>query len=187
MGKDSKEIAYGAHYTPRYQEICFNAWYTAGRPQTFDKMIAVMPEDENGNKPGRATLINWRDHNGWDVRADELDARAAAIVDDELVNARVLMLKEQAAKARDLQKMGIEHLRENGFDSASAAVSAIIKGAELERTSKGLSERIASLSKMDDEKLIGEANRLLTRLNIPTDAKDVDEIIDGESEEEDVE
>lgn len=173
-------------YTHTYIEQCFTVWYAAGHPSRNNQIMEILPKDEYGRIPTSKMITSWRDEYGWDIRADELDAKAQALVDDELVNQRVLMLKEQASRARELQKMGIEHLRDEGFDSSSSAVAAVIKGAELERESKGLSTQIVKMFKLDDEKLISETQRLLERLNVPTDVIDVEEVPD-EKEDEDEE
>ena len=168
------------NYSKTYKQNCFNTWYSMGRIG-IDKLRAKMDEDEHGRKPSIPILINWRHENSWDVHADELDAKAEAIVDDELVNHRVLMLKQMASKGKELQKMGIEWLRDNKFDTSSSAVSAIFKGAELERTSRGISERLVKMLKMSDETLLLEAQKLLEK------ASDSGEIIDMEVTEEEVE
>lgn len=170
-------------YSSTYQEICFQAWYAAGHPPKTTQIATLLNNtpDEYGRVPDVILIARWRDELGWDVRADELDAKAQALVDDELVNARVLMLKEHAARARELQKMGLDYLRDEGFDSSSAAVNAIIRGADLEKESKGLSAQITKLFKMGDEELSKNAQALIERLNVPADAVVIDV---GEVEEE---
>ena len=177
-------------YTETYQEMCFQIWYSAGHPSSNNKIKALLPKDEYGRTPTSPMITKWRDELGWDIRADELDAKAQMLVDDALVSQRVLMLKEQASRARELQTMGLEHLREEGFDSASAAVSAIVKGAELERVSKGLSTQLVNMFKLDDDKLIGQVQSLLDRINVPADvitveAVDVEEKPEEENAEDD--
>lgn len=169
-------------YTEHYKEECFKEWYSAGRPSRPTKILEVISPDETGRKPKVPLITAWRDELLWDVRADELDARANAITDDELVNQRVLMLKEHAARGRELQVKGMEYLRETGFDTSSSAVSAIFKGSELERTSRGISERLIGLLKLPDDRLTEEVQKLLD------EAADSGEIIDvGEADVEDAE
>lgn len=170
-------------YTPKYQEICFVHWYNSGRPGINATFLDSLPEDEHGRRPNRDTVYLWRDELGWDVRGDELDARASKIVDDELVNARVFMLKEHAARAREMQTMGMTFLREEGFDSSASAVNAVVRGATLERESKGLSEQMVRLLKMNDKELTGEVQKLLERASVPADVIDVAEIPEDELED----
>ena len=181
-----EKVSRMAEYTPLYKEKCFEVWYTAGRPNGYVKVIDLLPEDEYGRKPSKNIFASWRDELGWDLRADDLDARASLITDDELVNNRVLMLKEQAARAKELQIMGLNFLREHDFDSSSSAVSAVIKGAELERVSKGLGEQLTKLLKMSDEELVGNVQKLLERASL-ADAPviSMEEIPEEEKEEED--
>lgn len=170
-------------YTPIYQEKCFEVWYTKGRP-TYTKLIDDLPEDERGRKPSVSVFKAWRSELSWDIRADELDARVSAVTDEALVNSRILMVREQAAKARELQQLGMDFLREEGFDSSAAAVSAIIKGADLERVSRGLSEHLVKLSKMDDAALTAEVNRLLEKENATPEIVDVEEAPEQEEDSE---
>lgn len=182
-------------YTPHYQEQCFQAWYLAGRPSSARQIQESLPDDEYGRKPSLITLALWRDELGWDIRADDLDVKANAVVENDLINSRVLMLKEQASRARELQTMGLNYLREDGFDSSSSAVAAIIKGADLERVSKGLSESITKMLQMDDTQLTSEVQKLLDRASVPADVIDMDDepvseqilenVEDGDSDNED--
>ena len=164
-------------YTIHYKENCFIAWYASGRPDKIPQIQKIIPEDELERKPGIGVLASWRDEMGWDWRADELDAKADSVVENELVNMRVVMLKEQASRGKELQTKGMEYLRDSGFDTSSSAVSAIFKGADLERTSRGISDRIVKLLQLDDDKLLGRVQKLLD------EASDSGEIIDIDATE----
>ena len=171
-------------FTDHYKSRCFAAWYASGRPPHTTIIHGVIPKDEYDRKPTEATLRQWRTELAWDARADELDARAESAVEDELVNARILMLKEQAAKGRELQVMGMEYLRENDFDTSASAVSAIFKGASLERTSRGLSEHLVSMMKMDNDQLVMEVQKLIDKANDSGEVIDVGEIAPEEDDDE---
>jgi len=183
MAKPIQDTRTLVAYTEHYQEECFSAWYSSGRPKQISRIMEILPEDEIGRKPSTHLVKVWRNEKNWDVRADELDARASAIVEDEMVNARVLMLKKQAAMGRELQEQGMDFLRENDFDSSSSAVSAIFKGAELERTSRGISERLVKLLKLPDDKLTEEVQKLLDEASQSGEIIDVDEE-DSEDDED---
>ena len=167
-------------YTPHYKESCFTAWYAAGRPPKASQIHDLIPEDEHGRKPNTQALSKWRNELYWDIRADELDAKANAIVDDKLVNTRVLMLNAQASRGKELQVQGMDWLREHGFDSSSSAVRAIFRGSELERTSRGISDRLISLLKLSDDKLIENIQKMIEEAN------ESGEIVEAEILEENV-
>lgn len=167
-------------YSETYKELCFQAWYLAGRPKNFVSLAKNLTADDSGNTPSIEMLRKWRSDYGWDARADELDAKASLIVNEQLVESRVSMLKEQAIRARELQTMGLQYLKDEGFDSSSSAVSAVIKGAELERTSKGITEQIMALLQLNDKQLTSQTMRLLERLNVNDS-----EIVDMEEEPDD--
>jgi len=180
MSKRTPISQYNRPYTEHYKVACRDAWYAAGKPDRATQILEIIPEDEYGRKPNKQLLPDWRREMAWDVWADELDLRAEAIVDDELVNARVIMLKRQAATAKELQEDGIEYLREKGHDTSASAVRAIIQGAELERTSRGISEKIIKLHKMTDEKLMEEAQKYLGKAEESGEVIDLgEEVIDN--------
>lgn len=173
-------------FNSSYEEKCFAVWFELGRPG-YAKVVESLPDDEHGRKPSRNVFLMWRKEKDWDVRADEIEARASLVTDDVLLNHRILMVKRQASKAKELQELGMEFLREEGFDSAASAVSAVIKGAELERQSRGMDDMLKRFSEMDDAQLTRAISDLLERKEISSgeiiDAADIPE----EKTEEDVE
>lgn len=174
-------------YTEQYKESCFQAWYAGGRPTLASKIFEILPRDEYDRQPSMDIVRKWRNEGNWDLRADELDAKANRIVEDKLINARVEMLEQQAKRARMMQEQGAEYLEEHGFDSSSSAVQAIIKGAELERSSLGLSDAILKLAKLTNDELQAETRKMLedfVNSGESGDIIDVDEIEEDANNEE---
>jgi hypothetical protein len=149
-------------YTEDYKNKCFTMWYMLGKPK-IGEIVDKIPADEHGRIPTKFALSRWRNQEGWDWRADILDTRVQSEVDNQLVATKVLMLKEQASKGRELQVLGMEHIRENGFDSTSSAVAAVIKGADMEKTSRGLSDALLKIAHMTEDQLKESIMGLLTR------------------------
>jgi len=174
-------------YSEQYKESCFQSWYAAGCPTARNKIEEILPEDEYGRKPNLDVLRTWRNADNWDLRADGLDERVNRTIEDSLVAAKVGMLEQQAKRARAIQEKGMEFLDENGFDSSSSAVQAIIRGAELERTSLGLSDAIMKLAKLTNDELMAETKKMLQKFvesGESGDVIDVAEIPDSEIEED---
>ncbi len=164
-------------YSLPYQEKCFVAWYSAGRPNKIADLLDKLPKDEHDRIPSKSLLKVWREEQGWDFRADELDAKAITIVNETLVNQKAQMLQEHAKMAQELMQAGMKHIKDFPvFDSSSAAVSAIIRGAELERDSRGIGELIMKMSKMSDMDLEKEIMLRLAR------ASEAGQIIDAEED-----
>lgn len=151
-------------YTETYMETCFQAWYQAGRPSKYAHILEVLPVDEYDKKPSRLMINKWLEMS-WSFRADELDARAIEKADNNLVLQKVKMLKDQAKRGEQLQDKGMKHIEQYGFDSASAAVSAVIRGATLERESRGIGELILKMAKMSDDELKDEIMKKLQTLS----------------------
>lgn len=150
-------------YTDEYKAKCFIVWYTAGRPTGMNHIMDIVPQDALGRKPNVNLLKKWRDEDGWLERADELDARAMEKVDNTLVKQKAEMLQRQAGIGRELQEKGIDHLRKMPLDSSAAAIAAIVKGAELERSSLGMSDFMLRMSKMSDADLRDAIVKLASR------------------------
>lgn len=182
-----------APFTDNYREDCFQKWFLSGQPTRPSDIVKLLVPDEHGRIPSKPIIISWRQEMGWDLRADELNARVSLVSDEQLIAMKVLMLKEHAEKGKELSDMGMNFLRQSisKFDTSSAAVSAIIKGAELERNSLGLSEALLKISKMTEEELkksiISKLNRAgdmaVNTLNAPEEV----DVVDAEVKEEDTE
>lgn len=143
-----------------YRETCFNIWVSQGAPDSLEKTQEIIPANDDGEKPATSTLRTWFDQD-WKLRADNINSRALEIADEDLIQRKAEMLKEQAERGKKLQMMGIEYLEKENFDSSSSAVSAVVQGAKLERESRGIGDLLVRMSQMSDTDLKKEIiNRL---------------------------
>ena len=165
-------------YTPEYKEKCFITWYSAGRPPYPSRIQELVPIDEYGRKPSTLAIKAWMRSDTWEIRADELDSKAMVLVENELITQKAEMLRRQAETGFTLQHLGMQYLISGSFDSSSAAVQAVIRGAELERSSRGIGEVWTKMAKMTDAELEQEIIKQLTR------ATDAGQIIEGEEVED---
>ena len=165
-------------YSPEYKEKCFVTWYSNGRPEHLQALVEAnkFPQDEHGRVPALKLLKQWRVENGWDLRADDLDVRAITIVEDSLVNQKAQMLQRHAEIGHKLMEAGMAHISSGEFDSSASAVSAVVRGAELERESRGIGELIVKMSKMSEDDLRKEIMERLAR------ASEAGQIIDAEED-----
>lgn len=168
-----------AVYGEDFIELCFRAWYSAGRPAHYRRMD--WPKDDHGRAPSAVTVRRWRIERGWEERADILDAKAIELADTTLVQQKADMLRKQAQIGFELQELGMASLKADGFDSSSSAVSAVVRGAELERTSRGIGELLVKMAAMTDEELEAEILKQLTRASEAGQILDADEVEDEES------
>jgi len=163
-------------YTEEYKEKCKQAWYAAGRPTNSNLWYNATPEDDLGRKPTAPVLRRWRNDRMWDFWGDEMDSRAIAIVEDSLITKKAEMLQRQADMAWELQTNGMQYLKEKGFDTSASAVSAVIRGAELERTSRGIGEMIVKMASMGDSELKDEIIKMINRGSENDQIVDVEEV-----------
>ena len=166
-----------------YKEICFRTWYAAGRPPNT-RAVELLPPDEFGRKPAVATFDKWRTGLLWDFRADDLDTRAIAIADEDLVLQKVEMLKRHADEARRISDSALTMLLKDGFDSSASAVNAYFRATEQEQKARGISELISKMSKMTNEELQEKIRDMLRRGN---ENDQIVEVVDTESKENDTE
>lgn len=173
-----------ATYSENYKRIVFQTWYSNGRP-AMPKLRDLIPVDDQNRKPSLPLLKDWRIRGDWETRADEMDAKALVLSDDYLVQQKTQMLVRQANTGFVLQQLGLAYLISGGFDSSSAAVNAVIRGAELERSSRGIGEALRKMADMSDDDLQKE---IMERIKRASDSGemilDAEQIDDTESTDE---
>lgn len=155
-------------YTIDYKRRVFDIWYSLNRPTLsglesylLDNRIA----DEYGRMPSSAVIARWKDEDDWILRADVLDAEVDQTLDKKLVEERIEMMDRQAKIGIELQEMGLEKIRSEGFDNSASALRAILSGAELERESKGLKTALVNVLSKTDEEISDELRKLLERVS----------------------
>lgn len=135
-------------------------------------------------QPSRATVIKWFRVYGWNERADRLDAKAMAKVENTLINKKAYLLQHQAEKAFALANKAHDHLMTGTFDSSAAAVNAYFRATEEVRKVIGLSDLLQRLGEMSDEEVQEEIKRRLIRASEAEQVIDLEEDIGGDSHEE---
>lgn len=160
-------------YTSEFIELCFTAWYNAGRPDAMKNYMEIFPVDVHGRSPTIHSLKKWRKLYGWDEYADGLDSKALQIRDDYLIMTKANILKKQADDAALIADKALKYLVSGTFDTSSSAVSAYFRATEEQRLAIGISELVVKMSKMGNDELEREITSRLSRL----------EIVEGEAED----
>lgn len=114
---------------------------------------------------------------GWIERADALDAEVSQKLDIEVIENRVAQLREMAQLGEKLMKEGYAYIKENGFDSAAAAVRAVGLGSDMMFRYAAAADYLAKIGTMSNKQLEREIRKLL--------GKNEEEIIEAEEVEED--
>lgn len=165
-------------YTDEYIDRCFQIWYGLNQPTNMDILLEKIPETPEGKKPYKTTLTKFMQDYGWRERADAMDAKAVAIVEDKLITQKAEMLKRQAETAFEVAEKAKAHILSEGFDTSASAVAALKWAGEEERTVRGISGMLIKISKMTPEELEQKAMKLLRRQNESIEG----EVIDSESD-----
>lgn len=149
-----------ADYSEEYIDNVFYKWHGADRviSQAF---ITQLEPDLNGRTPTRESVIKWKDSRGWVERADALDAEISVRKDQEIIDLRMEMFKKHAEIGGQLVEKGLSYLQEHGVENSASAIRAIDLGLTTERISTGLAEVYVKISKMSDEALTKELQKLI--------------------------
>ena len=152
-------------YDDNYIDACFYAWYKNGRPSLAhgSQVAPYLPFADDGRKPINYTVNAWIRKFGWHERADALDGELSRKLDKAAIAERAKTIKKLAQAGETLKDKGIEYLKnENPFqDNPSAAVRAVVSGAEMVFKYSGYAEALLAISQMSPAQLEKEAMRLL--------------------------
>lgn len=149
-----------ANFSEEYIDNVFYKWHGGDRviSQAF---INQLEPDLNGQSPTRESIIRWRDSRGWGERADALDAEISVRKDQEIIDLRMEMFKKHAEIGGKLVQEGLLYLQTNGVENSASAIRAIDLGLNTERISTGLAEVYVKISKMSDDALTKEIQKLI--------------------------
>lgn len=146
-------------YSEGYKQQVFQIWYNSGKPIAVDLLDMIPnPETNYGRKPSAITIHSWIAQ--FQEQAESLDLQVREKIDQELVLAKVEMVKRHAEVGKEAQKIALEWLRSNPL-TAAAAVRLLFDGAELERGALGIPEALSKLVTMTDEQLLEELKKEL--------------------------
>jgi hypothetical protein len=161
-------------FSEDYQEKCFQVWYLAGRPTYAKRFQELIPEDEHGRKPTPVVIYRWQKDGTWDLRADELDAKAIQTSEESLVIEKAEILRRHQEAAKQVQIKALEYLMTEGFDTSAAAVNALFKGMDMERQAAQFADLLEKLDRMDNNQVRDKIIDLVNR------AASNNQIVDGE-------
>jgi len=180
-------------YPDGYEDVCFYAWYKAGRPHfqsSYGSHVRkIFPPAPDGRKPTKETIRKWMNEHGWMERADALDAEVSRRLDKDAIEARIKVLKELASVGEKLADKGMEYIltTENPFkDNPSAAVRAVRDGVEMRFKYAGMADVLANIGQMNDNQVQREILRLLGKSEnentIDVEAENIEDLPDDDTE-----
>jgi len=150
----------GLQYSKDYIETVFYRWYENDRKMSG--LMELIPETEDGRKPGTQTINDWEKQYGWQERADDLDAQTSLALDETVVEKRKKMFEKHAEIGSKLLEKAMEYLKDDfEFSRVEDVIKAISLGRDLERQSIGASDTISKIHQMTDEQLQKELKKLI--------------------------
>ena len=150
-------------FSEQYKQDCFSAWFLNGRPKDVSKIKRILPEDGNGNKPSTNTLSKWVNEDGWILRADELDAKAIQLSDDDLIQRKASMLRKHYGDAVAIADKARDFILQQGFDGSNSAVKAYFDATAEQRAVNNMGDLFVKISKMTNEDIVKEIVDLVGR------------------------
>lgn len=179
-------------YSEDYIEACFLEWWKAGRPRAKSSsgshIVKVIPTAPDGRKPNIVTVRTWMKNYGWEERADALDAQMSIQLEQEAIQERIASLKAAAAQGKNLMDKGAEYLSKSQDpfkDNPSAAVRAIVAGAEMQFKYSGAASHLANIASMSDAQIQKEVLRLLGKNENEVITVEPEDVNTSESEDSD--
>jgi hypothetical protein len=158
-----------SEYLDSYIDDCFTLYYENDR-KIGDIFISKLPLTTDGRRPSKSSVLGWERTHGWVERADALDAEVSRKADTEIINRRMKMFEKHEFVGTQLMEKGLAYLEENGITSDASAIRAIDLGITTRIASTGMAETYVKISKMSNDALSEELQKLLGFKN--------DEIID---------
>ena len=175
---EQTEAPVAIKYSDAYKEACFFVWYQNRGKTKFHANDGFPPSDD-GKIPSLTTVLKWRNGLGWIERADAMDGELSRTMEKDAIKMKAEAIKKLAKVAETIVDEGIEFIKKNKFDSSSAAVRAILGGAELMARFTGMGELMLSISKMSDSQVEKEFYHLLGK------NENEDGIVDAEIQADD--
>jgi hypothetical protein len=124
------------------------------------QLHALIPESNN-NKPSVVALQKWRENDGWDERAEDIQLAVRDRLAADLVTERTKMLREQADQAAVVRNAAFDYLTLTGFDSASSAVQALKWSVDTEQKARGIEQALTNMGSATEDQLKKEFMRLI--------------------------
>lgn len=167
-------------YSDAYKIQCRAIWYDNGCPplKKFHEM-KILPPNEHGITVEVNTLKHWMYDEDWWEWKDAQDAELSIRVEDELLNRKVELIKEQLNQVREVRNEAYQSIKKVGFDSSASAVSAFFKASAEERGLMQIEKVIEDLAKLQTNDLQRQFRELAERAG----ASDI-EIVEEEKENE---
>lgn len=163
-------------YSEDYMTYVFRFWYNNGKRGAIYVVdnIPISVDWVTGKVLTTRSVNNWL-CNDFVEYAEKLDQEVVKSLDEALVKERIEMLTRQADIGKTLQVQGMEYIQENGLENSRNALTAIIKGIEVERESRGLPlDELLKLKDKSDEELVEQLRMLVDGSDIleiePADA-----------------
>lgn len=150
-------------FSADYENNIFRIWYQQSKP-TANKLLAIIPPDEEGIRPTRITLHNWI-HDKFIHMATDMDAEVLTRVEDQLIQDKVEMINRHIEIAKEMQETGLNYLRsldENDL-TPQVAFRLVVEGIRIESESVGIPSALKKLATMTDEQLTDEVKKLIER------------------------
>ncbi len=149
-----------------YIDQIFYIWYNNDRP-TAPKLRNMIPP-EYSRREGETRRPNTEMLKKLIVmefvdKAALLDNQIKEQLDKLVINEKIEMLKRHALVAKEMQSMALKYLEMNKEElTAPAAIRMLIEGIRIEKESIGLPEALEKMSKLTDDELLDEVQKLLT-------------------------
>lgn len=154
------------NFSPDYENQIFMLWYQKAKPNPH-KLLAMIPPDEQGDKPTRSTLTHWINEKFIHM-ANDMDAEVLNRVEDQLIQDKVEMINRHIALAREMQETGLEYLRnlDDNDLTPQVAFRLLVEGIRIESESVGIPNALKKLATMTNEQLTDKVVEMIEQSSV---------------------
>jgi hypothetical protein len=139
--------------------------------------LKIIPPDESGRIVGVSVLQGWVTQGDWFQWKDIQDAELGTMVESELLNRKIEVIKEQLAQTKVVRDKAYEAIKDGKFDTSASAVAAFFRAGETERGLMQIEKWFEEYSKTQTSDLQKQFRELAERAGAT--------IVDGEEKIED--
>jgi len=165
-------------FPPSYRDEIFVLWYSMGKPHARVLYSKIPTCEEVDQKPSYEHLHEWVTSTEFRERAAVLDEQVMAQINSRMIAEKVEMLNRHADVATTMQDMAMRYLADHKDElGISPAVRLLVAGVEIERESRGIATTVEKITRMSDQDLEGEIQKLLERSPVellPNEIEDAD-------------
>jgi hypothetical protein len=174
------EMIVKQYFSNSYKDAIFTLWYSMGKPVARILYPKIPIYEDTGGKPAYETLHVWVTSEEFREKARMLDEQVMEQINAKMIAEKVEMLNRHATVGVTMQDIAMKYLDEHKTElGISPAVRLLVAGVEIERESRGIATTVEKITRMSDQDLESEIQKLLEKS--PVELQTIDGEFDADN------